>query len=67
MLPQSVGDIRKLIADLPDEMLFDLDVRGFAAIHDAKLQVEERNAGYDGKKCCFVKRKMLVLIVDLEE
>lgn len=67
MIPTTVGEIRAAIDGLPDEMLFDLDVKAFSAIHDAKLEVAERYIGYDGTKSKPKYGKMLVLTVILED
>lgn len=56
MLPQTVGEIKALIKDLPDNMLFDLNLRSCAAIEDADLQVEEQNG-----------RKVLVLNIRMDD
>lgn len=67
MIPTNVGEIRKAIEGLPDEMLFDLDVKACAALHDAKLEVAERYIGYDGTLSKPKYGKMLVLTIVLED
>ncbi len=65
MLPTNVGEIRKLIEGLPDEMLFDLDLNASGSINDIQLEVKDRYCGYDGTKCCPKYQKMLVLTVEV--
>ena len=68
MLPNNVGEWKKLLADLPDAMLFDLDVKGnIGSINTAKVEVEERYCGYDGTLSKPKYSKQLVLTVEVDE
>ena len=68
MIPTTVGEIRKAIDGLPDDMLFDIEIKGpIQTLQDAKLEVGERYAGYDGTLSKPKYRKMLVLTLRVED
>ena len=66
MIPSTVGEIRKAIDGLPDDMLFDIEIKGLT-LEDANLEVGERYAGYDGTLSKPKYRKMLVLTLRVED
>jgi hypothetical protein len=50
MLPQTVGELRKLLAELPDNMPFELDLHSEEYLESVDLGVKSRQVGYDGKQ-----------------
>jgi hypothetical protein len=66
MLPCTVGEWKKLLANLPDTMPFELEVQCFGGIGEIKLEVEYRQVGYDGTKSQPRKADVLVLSVEVD-
>lgn len=66
MLPQTVGELRERIKDLPDSMKFDVDVNSAYGIHEASLDVEEVQIGYDGTNSKPIRGKALVLSLNMD-
>jgi hypothetical protein len=64
MLPQTVGELKSLVKDLPDDMPLELDVRSYAAIESASFEVEDRKIGWNGKP---IMRKMLVINIRMDD
>lgn len=67
MLPQTVGELRNLIQGLPDSMPFTVDVNGdIGSVDSTKLEVDNRQVGWDGTKCQPRKADVLVLTVEVD-
>jgi hypothetical protein len=41
MLPNNVGEWKKLLADLPDDMTFSLNVEGDGSVYETRLECQE--------------------------
>ncbi len=67
MLPSTVGEWRKFLANYPDEMKFDVEVNCFSAIGTVSLEVKKRQIGYDGTKTKPIMGEMMILAVDVED
>jgi hypothetical protein len=66
-IPYNVGEWKKLLADLPDDMPFELEVNGYVSVDSVSLDVQEMRDGYDGIKNCYNYRNALVLNVEVTD
>jgi hypothetical protein len=66
MIPTTVGEWRKLLAQYPDDMRFELEVNGlYGSVDGVSLDVQQIRNGYDGTKCHYNYTDALVLNVDI--
>ena len=66
MIPTTVGELRKFLAQYPDDMPFEVDVNSAYGIYEMNLAVEQRPTGYDGTNSKVIKGDVLVLNVSMD-
>jgi hypothetical protein len=66
MLPSTVGEMRKLLADFPDELPFDLDVRAFGNVMETSLEMLGQMK-FDGTTTKWFPVKVLTLVVQMDD
>lgn len=66
MIPNTVGELKKLLSLYPDDMPFELEVNSAYGIYETNFTVEQRNVGYDGTKCEHIKDVVLILNVTMD-
>jgi hypothetical protein len=66
MIPTTVGELRKFLAQYPDGMPFEVEVGGYiGGVDSIRLDVQQIRDGYDGTKCRYNYTDALVLNVDV--